>query len=80
MGSIPEQQAIYKECLRVGLQRGNSPDIETLVAFSVLQMNFDVSSDPFRLTIFQEYEFSSILEDLRNMHKDWTLQTYDRGS
>ncbi len=72
---------IYKEMLRLDAEGKLTGPQKSWMAYSrPPEELYDVRSDPFQINNLSGIpEFSSILEDLRNMHKEWTIATYDMG-
>ena len=72
---------IYKEMLRLDAEGKLTGPQKSWMAYSrPPEELYDVKADPFQLNnLVNDPRYTSILEDLRNRHKKWTLETADMG-
>jgi len=72
---------IYKEMLRLDAEGKLAGPQKSWMAYSrPPEELYDVKADPFQINnIISDPEYKTILGELRNKHKEWTLETGDMG-
>jgi arylsulfatase A-like enzyme len=72
---------IYKEMLRLDAEGKLTGPQKSWMAYSrPPEELYDVKADPFQIkNMANDPRYASVLEDLRNRHKKWTIETGDMG-
>jgi len=72
---------IYKEMLRLDAESKLTGPQKSWMAYSrPPEELYDVKADPFQIkNLVNDPGYASVLEDLRNRHKKWTIETGDMG-
>ena len=72
---------VYREMLRLDAEGKLTGPQKAWMAYSRLPEElYDVKTDPFQIrNIINDPKYKSVLEDMRERHKKWTLETGDMG-